>query len=367
MKVYYLFAPVEPDCVGPTSGIEKKVKSQVESLCSESAGKFSTCTLVTLPVVEHKGNALEKIVRRLPRTAGWRKWSYKGEFHDADALYIRKVNEDASFIKYLKAVKHDNPDIQIIYEIPTYPEKTGNANFANLNFILKERHAKKQLHKYIDRIVTFYGQNAIYNIPCIQLKNGYDFSKVDLPTREKTDSVKLLSVALNMNWHGYDRLIKGIKKYYADGGTEKIIYHVVGPILNEYGERNDHIILHGPLHGEELNALYKECLVGIDILGGHRKDYPVSSTLKSREYAAYGLPMVTSSPIDYMPEGYLYQHLVPYDDSPIDIKALLKWYHSVYDGRDCNIIAKEIRDYAFDRCDMRATMKPVLDYLNHEQ
>lgn len=367
MKIFYLFAPTEPGCVGSDSGIERKVKAQTKALCFDGGRDAAVCTLFTLPVVEYKGTVFEKIIRRVPGTSAWRKWNYKGEFHDADALYIRKVYEDVTFLKYLKNIKQDNPQIKILYEIPTYPENLGKTTWGNRIFKLKEKNAEKLLHKYVDRIITFYGQDEIYGIPCIKLKNGYDFSRVSLPVREKDETVKLLSVALNMDWHGYDRLIKGIKKYYAEGGKEQIVYHVVGPVLDDYRECDEHVILHGPMHGEELNALYRECFVGIDILGGHRKNYPVSSTLKSREYAAYGLPMVTSSPIDYMSDGYLYQHLVPYDDSPIDIKALLKWYHSVYDGRDCNIISKEIRDYAFDRCDMRVTMKPVLDYLYHGQ
>ena len=39
---------------------------------------------------------------------------------------------------------------------------------------------------------------------------------------------------------------------------------------------------------------------------------------------------------------------------------------SVYDGKDCNEVAKEIRTYAEVRCDMSMTMKPVADWLKNE-
>ena len=368
MKIIYLFAPIEQGCVGPSSGIERKVRAQVGAMNSFNgwSGEAIECDLVILSPVEYEGTVTEKLIRRLPWTAAWRKWKYCGEFNDADILYIRKVYEDNSFIKYLKAIKKENPKIRIIYEIPTYPEKTAVKNLSNYFFQKKEDHAKRKLKKYVNKIVTFYDQDEIYGIPCIKLINGYDFSKVELPFRERANTVKLLSVAINAQWHGYERLIKGIEDYYANGGTEQIVYHVVGTPLREYGESNDHVILHGPLFGDELKALYNECLVGIDVLGGHRKDYPVSSSLKSREYAAYGLPMVTSSPIDYLPKDYPYQFIVPYDDSHVDIKALLKWYHSIYDGKDCNEIASSIRDFAFDHCDMRFTMRPVLDFCIQE-
>ena len=32
MKGYYLFAPVEPACVGPQSGVERKVRAQHQAL-----------------------------------------------------------------------------------------------------------------------------------------------------------------------------------------------------------------------------------------------------------------------------------------------------------------------------------------------
>lgn len=41
----------------------------------------------------------------------------------------------------------------------------------------------------------------------------------------------------------------------------------------------------------------------------------------------------------------------------------MRYYHSVYDGKDCNAVAKEIRSYAEARCDMSMTMKPVADWL----
>lgn len=61
--------------------------------CSTLAGKFlyADCELVILPAVEYSGSKVEKIIRRLPLTAAWRKWEYKGEFNDADYLYIRQV------------------------------------------------------------------------------------------------------------------------------------------------------------------------------------------------------------------------------------------------------------------------------------
>ena len=365
VKGYYLFAPVEPENVGPESGVERKVRAQCKAL-----NKYLDCELVILPPVEYTGSLKEKIVRRLPFTAAWRKWKYNGEFDDADFLYIRQVYHDASFVRYLRAIRKRNPDIKIVYEVPTFPylteQKTSAANSA---FRKKEARWSVRSAKYMDRIVTFYGQDEIWGVPCIKLMNGFDFSQVELPDRPAPKDVQIISVAATAFWHGYDRLIEGIHRYYESGCDEHIVYHVVGSALPELERMvrdyhlEEHVIFHGRQSGETLKKLYEQCYLGVDVLGGHRKDYPVSSSLKSREYAAYGLPILTSSPVDYLPKDYPYQLLVPYDDSPVDVDALAEFYRRLYDGKDLASVCRDVRNTAVKACDIAVTMKPVAEWV----
>lgn len=365
MKGYYLFAPVEPACVGPQSGVERKVRAQHRALSAHL-----DCALVIREPVQYTQTIAERIVRRLPFTAAWRKWEYHGEFDGADFLYIRQVYHDSSFVRYLRAIRRANPKMKILYEVPTWPYLTESTpSLSTLPFDWKERRSAPLAAKYCDRIVTFYGQDTIWDRPCIRLLNGYDFSQVVLPGRTLGDTVHILSVAANAFWHGYDRFLEGLHRYYENGGTENIHYHLVGDILPEYERMvreyglSGHVTLHGRLYGEELAALYRLCTLGIDILGGHRKNYPVSSTLKSREYGAWGLPLITSSPVDFMDPGCPWQLLVPYDDSPVDIPAVLRYHKETYSGGDPDAVAKTIRDFACGKCDMHTAMKPVSDWL----
>lgn len=365
MKGFYLFAPVEAENAGPGSGVERKVRAQHKAL-----QRYLDCELVILPPVQYTGSIKERIVRRLPFTAAWRKWKYKGEFNDADFLYIRQVYHDASFVRYLRAIRRQNPKIKIIYEVPTYPymteQKTSRANAA---FRKKEARWCVRAAKYMDRIVTFYGQDEIWGVPCIKLINGFDFSSVELPERPAPKDVQIISVAATAFWHGYDRLIEGIHQYYENGGTEHIVYHVVGNILPELQKMvqdyhlEDHVIFHGRQSGDALKALYTHCYLGVDVLGGHRKNYPVSSSLKSREYAAWGLPVLTASPVDYLPKDDPYQMIAPYDDSPIDVKQLLLFWDGVYRTDSSRSTEKNIRAYAQVHCDIEVTMRPVVDWL----
>lgn len=365
MKGYYLFAPVEPSCSGPESGVERKVRAQHRALCS-----MVNCELVVMNPVQYKGGLKERILRRLPFTPAWRRWEYCGEFHDADFLYIRQVYHDASFVRYLKAIKQDNANVKIIYEVPTYPyDDEVKVSISNFPFIIKERLNRKKAAAFYDRIVTFYNQDAIWGVPCIKLYNGYDFSRVTLPTRKFDDIIHILTVSSTAYRHGYDRMIEGLYRYYQHGGEANVVFHMIGQPVSGHKELierynlADHVILHGCLHGQALKEMYTKCSIGIDSLGGHRFHFPMSSTLKSREYCAYGLPQITSSPIDFMEEGYPYQLLVPYDDSPVDIQALVDFYHRVYDGRNPDDVASEIREYARRKCDMDVAMKPVIEYV----
>lgn len=368
MKGYYLFAPVEPSCVGPQSGVERKVRAQHAALARRVA-----CELVVLEPVRYTRSAAERILRRLPGTAAWRKWKYHGEFDDADFLYIRQVYHDAAFVRYLRRIRRTNPNIKILYEVPTWPYLAeSRTSLASAPFDLKERRNAPRAAKCCDRIVTFYGQERIWDVECIKLRNGYDFSQVTLPKRTLGDTVHVLSVAANAFWHGYDRLLEGLRRYYENDGVENIHYHLVGDVLPEYEQLveryglQDHVTLHGRLYGEPLDALYRQATLGIDILGGHRKDYPVSSTLKSREYGAWGLPLITSSPVDFMAPDCPWQHIVPYDDSPVDIEAMLAYHHKTYIDGDADRVADAIRAFAREKCDMSVAMAPVADWLLEE-
>lgn len=370
MKGYYLFAPVEPECTGPESGVERKVRAQCKAL-----NQYLDCELVVLPPVEYTGSIAEKIIRRLPYTAAWRKWKYNGEFDDADFLYIRQVYHDQSFYRYLKAIRRSNPSIKLIYEVPTYPFESSKANRIKKRLFSYDPYSQKRtkswpkICKQFDRIATFYGQKSIVGVPCIAMINGYDFSQTMLPERHLTGYLSLISVSSTAYWHGYDRIIEGMHQYYENGGTEQIVYHLVGNILPDLQKMvqdhhlEDHVIFHGLLYGKALSDLYAHSTIGIDVLAGHRKNYPISSSLKSREYCAYGLPIITSSPVDFLPADSPYQLIVPYDDSPIDVPKLIEFCHTFYQGKDPNLLAAEIRSFAERNCDMSITMKPIADWL----
>ena len=124
----------------------------------------------------------------------------------------------------------------------------------------------------------------------------------------------------------------------------------------------------GSRYGEELDLLYNKSMLAVECLGAHRKGLKLSSSLKSREYAAKGLPMITAVDIDVFCDGkYPYIYKFSEDEQPINIETVIQFYDSIYKDRDCNQIAEEIRTYAQKLCDMEVAMKPVIDVLKNDK
>ena len=85
-----------------------------------------------------------------------------------------------------------------------------------------------------------------------------------------------------------------------------------------------HVVLHGPLWGEELDAIFNLANFAIGSLGRHRSGIQVIKTLKNREYAARGIPFIYSeSDADFDSKPYVLK--ASPDESAIDITKILEF------------------------------------------
>ena len=174
-------------------------------------------------------------------------------------------------------------------------------------------------------------------------------------------------------WHGYDRLIEGMNTYYQNCEmNDKVYLHVVGQgecfgeykvLADEYGMTDKYVFFYGKQIGKELDTIYDKSNIGIDVLGAHRKGMRKASSLKAREYAAKGMPMIVANDLDiYREDTKQYIKMFPADDSPINIKDVVDFYHEIYEYPE-NITMK-IRQTFYPYCAWDFVYKPVLDYIN---
>lgn len=292
-----------------------------------------------------------------------------------DAVYIRYCFAERSFIKLLKCF-HEKCG-KVVVEIPTYPyDDEFLDRWDRRLFLALDKVYRNKMYKYVDKIATFSRDDEIFGIPTIQIANGIDFSKIkERKPSELGNTINIIAVAMISKWHGYDRLIRGMGEYYKNGGRREICFYIVGDgdelenykkIVGEYGI-GERVVFCGAMYGEELDALYNKSTLAVEVLGGHRKGIYISSSLKSREYAAKGLPMVTSMIIDIFENtGYSYLYKVSEDENPVDVSQMLEFYDNIYGGKSPETVASEIRNYARGICDIKIVMQPIFEFFKYK-
>ncbi len=258
-----------------------------------------------------------------------------------DYLYLRAFhNANPITIHFLKEVR--KAGTKIVIEIPTYPYDGEYRGFWQNLLLLNDKIFRKSLAKNAEYIVTFSQDDTILGRPTIKLSNGIDLNKIPLrklPERHP-DELHLLGVAEIHFWHGFDRLINGLKQYYKNGEQEtKVFFHIVGTPFNET-EKNtlkkaekgisQYVIHHGALFGDELNAAFDKCDICIGSLGRHRSGVYSMNSLKNREYAARGFAFIYSeNDPDFDNEPFVLK--VPADESPVDIQAIVDFSKQKFD------------------------------------
>lgn len=356
-------------------GVWKKIKMQINY--------FNTQNIkVKLYDVKKKkkSNVIVKIMRRMPFFSFYNWYVDKKLILDADCVYIRKTMCDYHLIKSLRRMKKNNPRLKIIMEIPTFPyDYEMKWTASNFLPILKDKWNRKKLYKYIDKILTYSKDDNIFGIPTLQLSNSVDINKINIKkTTDAEGSINVIAVAKFAFWHGYDRFIEGMYQYYKNNSKEKINIklHLVGEgrelsqyksLVNRYNLHNN-VYFYGNKDGKALNEVYNVCEIGLDAMGRHRSNVYFNSTLKGKEYAAKGLPIISGVKTEFdLDSSYKYYMRVPADESPIDMESVINFYNQVYKMNESkDQIIRAISRYAKNRFDISVVWKKVVSYIKEE-
>lgn len=194
---------------------------------------------------------------------------------------------------------------RFIYEYPTYPTGTEKSlSFLRAIYGVYAASLRKKVDNLADGFVLI-GEDAggVYNgKTAVNISNGINLEVIPARKRKPDpDTVHILALASMSYWHGYDRLIRSLAEYRGD---QSVVIHMVGgndggsipewKALTEELGLQDRVIFHGSKSGAELDEMFDLCDIGVNSLGMYRKGFSVTSELKSREYAARGLPFVCS-------------------------------------------------------------------------
>jgi glycosyltransferase involved in cell wall biosynthesis len=202
----------------------------------------------------------------------------------------------------------------------------------------------------------------------ISFANGIDVDEVLPVDRRPEDTIRLIGLGSINIWHGYDRVIKGLARYY-HGSTAKrrVSFEVVGDgpslrALQSLCQRlglDEHVTFHGMLTGDALDQVFAYADIGIGSIGNHRKGLRIEASLKNREYCSRGIPIVVESEDLSFASSLPWVLRVPFDESPLSIENIIAW-HKRIDGNDSKT-RSVIRIYAESFLAWRVTYRPVLD------
>lgn len=291
---------------------------------------------------------------------------------DADGLFIRYPFIDYQLLRMLKRYKHIKPDAKVVIEIPAYPNK--GEKYKNKIVVIRDEIYRKRLNGFVDHIV-YEGDaeyETIFGVAATRIINGIDVDAIPLKKDTRSSNrLRLICVASFYPEYGMDRVIRGMHKYYSEGQNQfDVILHLVGrgpevdnylKLAKEYGI-DDKIIYHGYQTGDNLDKIFDGSDMGIDAIALYRKGLKVSSTLKTREYMARGLPFIYASEMPGLTDA-MGKYTISFEnnDEEIDINRVVDFYERLLGDAG---ISKKIRRIAKDSIDMKITMKPVADMLS---
>lgn len=372
MKGFY-FAQINPD--DNKLGAVKKVHDQVEAFSKSGFDIELECE----PPINNglRSSFFGKgLLASVPFLPVFSKYKHKQEYLCSDFYYFRFLAADYHFIRFLRWLKKNNGGAKVFVEFPTYPTTHWMKSVFHIPLIIKDVVARRKYKGLVDWfVVTRSDLKELYGVPVIPLKNGIDVDRIPIrtPSINPDNEIHVIGVATMFPFHGYDRFLKGMGRYYNSSKSKKrIVLHLVGqgpgkelPRYKQIALR-EHIepfvIFEGEKQGEELDSIFNKCSLALCSLGMFRHGLDMASSLKTREYLARGIPLVSGCAIDVL-EGtdFAYELRFRNDESIIDINEVVNFYERVYQDKSENEVIMEIREFAREHCDVSALMKCVFD------
>lgn len=338
----------------PNNGISKKISYQVEAL-AQCGMEVHLCymdekdtkkRIIDQEVIADYGKGFLSKIRKRTEFSSISKYV---KDHHIDLVYIRS-NHNANLFTINMVRKMKKYGAKVVMEIPTYPYDNEYKAQGISQQIFQDKIFRNILAKQLDAIVTFSDYDFIFGQRTIKISNGIDFDSVKMKTtiNDTSKELNLIGVAEIHEWHGFDRLVKGLAEYYSKPQDYLVKFHVVGYFFSKEIEEEfkmiisenrmeDYVILYGKKHGTELDQIFEECDFGVGSLGRHRVGIDKIKTLKNREYAARGIPFIyseTDSDFDKKP----YVLKAPANENQIDINSIVIFY------KDFTMSPIEIRD-----------------------
>lgn len=355
-------------------GVSKKIDMQMEELNKRY-------DMRELEVITPDRSLLERVIGLFPTMSIRRNYEQALEqLEQPDFLYVRRSVADRAYLHFWKKIKERYPHCKIIIEIFTYPyDKCDFGKWNAWPFYLKELIYRPRLKRYVDRFVTYTEDREIFGIPTLRTTNGIHVESVRQVAGQFTEKrLRMIAVAFMQRQHGYERIIEGLRQYYdtdasrdyrvelnlVGDGPEKPLYQ---KLVRKY-HLEEQVHFYPTLTGQELDDLYDENDLGLVGFGMYKVGYfGKMMSLKSREYLAKGMPLLTGSAIDVLDDDYPYAKVFPNDGSTVDMMEVIRFFEQIKGmAGDKGRMSDQIREFAFTHVSMKAVMRPVTAFIEKD-
>jgi glycosyltransferase involved in cell wall biosynthesis len=294
-----------------------------------------------------------------------------------DVLYFRfHYFLSWGMLRFFKLIKKSNPNAIIFLELPTYPFRSekGKSIAERFRYTLNNL-LIPYLKKYVDNIVTFAQLPAIWDIPAITISNGYydpSLQQIIERTKDQLHTVPagefhMAMVARFTIGHAPDILIKSLKAYYDAKPDKAVFVHLIGydgslddckALVKEYSLQ-DKVIFYGECKTEKIADILSKVHVCVGTLGLNRKNVAIDSSLKSREYAFMGMPMILRTPdLDMVPSLFFIKYFSE-PESLLDVTEIINFYAHLNNTHPD--YKREIQQFAKENLTWSRKLKPVFD------
>lgn len=210
---------------------------------------------------------------------------------------------------------------------------------------------------FTNRIIIYAEESGWFSLGCkskqLKIGNGVDLNQIPIRGIKPdwpSNSIRLIGVASINYWHGYDRIIRGIKCYKDIGGQKDIIFTIIGDgpevnnLVNLAKKLNisDKIIFTGILTGGDLIKHYEKSHIAVGSIALYRKGLTESSELKAREYTAVGIPFFATGEDPDFTEKNTFRIKLKNEN---EIESIVKVFVNINE-LNLNIASETIRQHA---------------------
>lgn len=315
------------------------------------------------------------IIHRFGEYAALYRYTRKESENDYDFIYVRSC---PMVLGYAKAMREYSKNCKkIIVEIPTYPVEKEIKNSKQLwmkLFYPFMKYVERKASKYVG-LYSLIGDSADEYLgrPAINIINGTnpDGYAKHLP-RTPDGTIHIIAMAGMAHYHGFDRLITGLKNYYENGNNIPVYIHMVGPDADGSREKwrklsldlgiSKYVLFEGEKTGQAMDDMFAACDVAVGSLAAFRKGLHVEFDLKTAEYCSRGIPLVVCSP--YIKNELNIPHCysdIPETEEPVDIKDVVNF---ALDEIKKDSVADELREYV-KRFSWEAQFQKMLKYFDN--